>query len=664
MAASSPSPEISLPSCCALPPRGQQGLAPKRDFTWLKLGVAAIIAGQGMLVGLGYNDALSRGEAPAFGSPAYLVIHGALAGSALLVMALLAPPLLRLAWQHLRRGRVAVEQLFLLTMLGAFAGSVISSLSGQGSIYYEVVAVVLAVYTLGRQLSVRQQREVLQAVERLREDYAFAWVLGDNGGRHRVLVAALVAGQGRVSVAPGEVFPVDGRILEGRGYVQEATLTGEPHPRPCQAGDAVQAGTYALDGEFIVRPERVLGQRAVDAVLALVATPSAAPSRLQVQADRLMGWFLPLVTGASLATFLGWLTLSSVPWWEALFNAMAVLLVACPCALGLATPVAVWGALLSLGRLGLVVRHASLIDVLAEARLVLFDKTGTLSEGTLEGQRLAMLPGTAVDEAWLRRAVASLESRVNHPLARTLAGLGAPDLPVREAQVHPGEGVSGYVEGRLLRVGEGAFAAPDLPPMPGKHVVVSVDGQAVAQVNLQERWRPFTMALLAELRTLGVRSRVLTGDRHPVRDLPPEVEVSGGLSPEEKAREVCQRVEAGEKFLFVGDGLNDAGALRHSPGSLAVAEGPELARAAADAVVPGDKLAALPTAVRLARRVNSGLRSNLRLAVGYNLIGISLAAAGLLHPVVAALLMVVSSALVSTRALASAHLRPEAGTPR
>ncbi|MFA6287930.1 MAG: heavy metal translocating P-type ATPase [Opitutaceae bacterium] len=622
------------------------------DRAWLRIGAGLAVAGQSMVFSLAIN------VTPAAGA-GYWVVHGGLIACAVAVLVFLGGDLVRSAVDALVARRISVDLLFLVTLLGAFTGSLVSSFTHTGSVYYEVVSILVVVHTVGKMLGARSRLAALRAVDRTRQTFDTCRVRLDDG-QIEDRPAKTVSAVDRVVVAPGGAIAVDGEIVSGRGYVQAMSMTGEWRPVPHGPGDRVLAGTFSVDGSFEIRATP--GPRRLDAILAEVEQARIAPSRLQRQADRLMAWFLPLVAGVSVATFFFWLT--RVPWDRALFNAMAVLLVACPCALGLATPVAVWGGLARFARFGLVARTGDFIEVLARCDTACLDKTGTLS-----GESLRVLEwrstsewASADHEAWLKAVVNGLEASSHHPVAKALkevCHLLSDKLVFGEVREEPGLGVVGQVRDAVgawveVRVGERALHA-GLAPDGGrddKTIYVTVDGVLAAEITLGETWREGLAETLEELKVLGLSVEVLTGDPHPSADL--GVPVSGCLMPADKQERVAELVAAGRTVLFAGDGVNDAAAMSVAQASIAMRGGSELARAAAMAVFAGDDLRFLPEAIRVARKVIASVRGNLLFAAGYNILGMALAAAGMLHPVAAALLMVGSSAWVSVRALRSA----------
>ena len=665
------------------------------NHAWLRIGVGLAVVGQAMVFSLAVNLTPPEG-------PAYWILHGGLMLSAAGVLVFLGGDLVGAAVGSLRQRRISIDLLFLVTLAGAFSGSLVATFTHTGSVYYEVVAILIVVHTAGKMLGARSRVAALRAVDQTRERFDRCDVRRADGSTTRRAVRDLAADDA-VIVAPGGPICVDGEIKAGRGYVQETSMTGEWRPVPRGPGDRVLAGTFSVDGSFALRPAG--GPRRLDAVLAAVAGARLAPSGLQRQADRFVAWFLPVVAGVSLATFAFWIM--RVPWDRALFNAMAVLLVACPCAAGLATPVAVWGGLARLASFGLVARTGDLLDALARCDFVCLDKTGTLSTETLGVRAWVTDPPFHGREAWLKSAVAAVEEGLAHPIAAALQKecnvlrykppqaasekengicnvLRYKPAVVTERRIEPGQGVVALVadESGLpveIRVGERELVGCQVPSAnrrEAKEIFVSVGGRLAATVELAETWREGLDEALRALHALGVETEILTGDPHaagsfagaglsrdrgngedtnPGRGLKPfqPPVIRAGMTPEGKLARVEELKTAGRCVAFVGDGVNDAAAMSAAQASIAMQAGAELARAAAMAVFAGDDLRFLPRAIRAARAARRSIHTNLLFAAAYNTVGMALAAAGVLHPVVAALLMVGSSAFVSVRALRS-----------
>ena len=660
------------PIAPAEPEAPEPGIVPdqqEESRLWWRIGIALVIAGQGMIFGLGLNIAeppLTRGES------VYWVLHGGLFISALVVMGLLGRPLLREAWHAWRSRHITVESLFILSAVGALVGSIVSTLTGRGAVYYEVVAVVLVVYTLGKWIGQRSRSRVLAMVAALREDYAIAEVLLPDGRRQARSIDQ-VSCDDQVWVGPGQRVTVDGLVSEGEALVRETALTGEPTPVRRVIGNKVRAGSIVLDAGIVVRPTALRGQREIDGVLEAVEKAELRPSALQEQANLLMRFFVPLVVAVSLGTFLYWWVAED--WVRGLYNSMAVLLVACPCALGLATPIAVWSGLRQLASHGLVARTGEFIDSLATVNHVVFDKTGTLSEDELGVAGVHRHEGIGVSVEELKMMVAAVEDRINHPLARALRSLdggGERTWIPRDLQLVPGRGIRATVGDasgtRQHRIAIGSAHLFD-PAMAGsldrlgqgdgdtfKRVYVVLDDQPAALIELTEVLRPHTLEVLQALQAEGLKVTILTGDPSPPLRLFPDIPLSAGLSPFDKQARTEKFFWEGDRVLYVGDGINDAAAMAQAHASIAMGSGAALSHTAAMAVQLGTSFVFLPEAMAMARRVRRGIRGNILFAALYNFIGMSLAAAGMLHPVIAALLMVGSSFLVSQRAIQSARM--------
>jgi len=640
---------------------------------WVRVAIALVVAGQSMSFTLATNLSPPEGRT-------YWLLQAGLAVSAAVVVALLGGPLARESLAALRARRITVDLLFLVTLAGTLVVSVYGSVQRRPTVYYDLVAILLAIYTVGKLLGARSRARALQAIEALRAEHDTCVVI-DAAGREAVRPAGDVAPGELVRVAAGAAVPVDGRVREGRGLMLTTPLTGELEPAVFAPGDTVYAGMSSVDGVFVIDVTAGGGSRRLDAMLGAVARAQLQPSRVQLEADRLAARFVPVVVAVSVLTFAGWLTWASLD--RAIVNGLAVMVVACPCALGLATPLGIWSGLVRLGRLGLVARTGDFIENLATADTVLFDKTGTLCEPELAVRTLVLAPDAPLEAGALRGALGAAESGIEHPVAAALRRLDAghgsgPRWRQLEARVVPACGIRARVvaEGadrvHELAVGEPAWiaelaGAPVTSVGARREIAVAVDGRYAARIELDETPRARAGAVFGELHALGVGSMILTGDRSFPESVWPEIPRITGMSPEAKAAEVRARQSTGARVVYIGDGLNDAPALAAADASIAVRQGADLARSSAMAVLAGESLASLPRAIGVARDVRAVIRSNLALAAVYNAAGMAIAAAGWLHPVAAALLMAGSSIVVSMRVLRAGGARsaasagPEAG---
>jgi heavy metal translocating P-type ATPase len=626
-----------LAQCCAFGADDPSVVAQR--FPWLRLILGLFVAGQTMVLGLAINLSPPESETTR------LVLQGGMLLATIAVMVMLGGPMVRDAMRALRRGAVSMELFFLLCLLGSFALSCQSLIRGEGPVYFEVVAILLIVYALGRAISRHSQRRALLSARELTESLATART--EEG--EVVPVAELRPGQ-RIQVRGGELIPVDGRIAEGTAFVRETPFTGEWTAATRTVGDPVIAATACEDGPLTI--EVTAGPRRFERLAALIEEARNAPSELERRADRFVRWFLPIVVGTALAAGLYWGRRAGVQ--EGFFHALAVLLVACPCAAGLATPLVVWTVLGRLARDGLVLRGGEVVERLASARSVVFDKTGTLGEERMTLAGVDTSPAPA-DAAATLAALRVVEEGRHHPVAQALRSVtvpaDAPTVVVERTTTLPGRGIESTIRRdgstRQFRVVREA-GGDDLT------LRIEEDGQLKARARLTERLRHSAQAAIDQL---DLPVKVLTGDGS-ARQATGLAETEAGLTPEQK----LERVRAMARPLFVGDGFNDAAAMAAAHTSIALASGSDVAVETADATLHGGDLRIVPRAIELSRKAMSVAEGNLKWAVAYNFTGIALAVSGHLHPIAAALLMGASSAFVGWRSVRFGQAIPRAVT--
>ena len=654
------------PSCCGC---GGINLSQSSDaetvqpviLPWWRLGIALVVAGQSMVFGIGINL-----TPPEFGSTAYIVLHSLLAVSALAILALLGPALFRNWLQGLWKGKITVEGLFALSGLGALVASFVCSFTATGDVYYEVVAIVLVIYTVGKKLGEESRRHVFNAVDQWGDRFAKARRISCCGSQEWVDAEAIESGD-TVLVQPGEAISVDGEILEGSAFIYETALNGETEPSPKGPGESVFAGSFSSDGSLKIKATRSGLSREIDRTLDFLRSgPSEPPSSFEREADRAIQIFLPSVILVAALVFVGW-TIGRG--WEAgLFNSMAVLLVACPCAFGLATPLALWTGLRKLFDLGIASRSPRLLHALANTRHCFIDKTGTLTESEFQEVALQMSSSSPFSENVLRGLLHQIEEGQTHPLAKSLRRLAAAsenapppfDGTVREIKNLPGVGLTAKLESRehglaqfdLINSAAWEGSIADLQPTPAhcRRTLIVWNDQVIGAIDYAEAARERSMDTLQRLREIGCEVTIVTGDPNPDLNAWGEITLHSGLTPEAKARFLKQSFDKGQMPIMVGDAANDTPAFVAAAGALAFREGAALAGATAQGQIAGTHLANLPTAIEASRKTAKNLRQNRSFSLFYNIVGVTLAAAGILHPVVAALLMLGSSAFVSARA--------------
>lgn len=634
--------------CLSLGESPRESLLPRS--LGLRLGIGLLVIGQSMIFGLALN---LHDDVP---TNVRWATQTAILLATLVVVALLGGPLVAVVCRELRRGNLTIEALFLLTMGGAMAASLQAHFTGQGAVYFEVVSVLLVVYTLGKAIGARSRATALAAARAWSDRLATCRVVSDANEVRSVPVVEVRAGD-CVEVNPGEAIAVDGIIREGSGFVNEAAVNGEPFATVRRPGDTVLAGAIAHDSGFRIVASVAGTDRQIDRLLAAVEAARTTPTSMQARADALGRIFLPLVLAVALGTFGYWSFLTPRGWETGLFHAMSVLLVACPCVIGLATPIILWTALNRLAERGLIARSGDVIERLAEIDRVVFDKTGTLTDDRLAIMDIDTVAAGA-DRTRVLGWLAAVERRCSHPVARAFASLPVShEVRVHEIHTIPGCGVIAEIEDgdrHEVRIGRVEWIASAVPKRhtdstiasdSGLHarVDVAIDGEFAATVLLAERVRDSTTNVLAELRAMKLPVEVLTGDSAERASI---LNVSGTRSrllPDEKRQHIEALRSQGHKPLMVGDGINDASALAAAHVGVAMSSGTDLAVGASDIAMYHGDLGVLPWAIALSRETVKAVRRSLLRALAYNLVGMALAAAGLLHPIAAALLMVISS---------------------
>lgn len=578
-----------------------------------------------------------------------------MAALSVLVMAWAGRRFYAKAWAALRHGTADMNTLVALGTGAAF----FYSLAHRHEPYFESVIFIIAFVLTGNALEARARRRTSEALSALaRLEPATARVLR-GGTETEIPVAELHAGDVLVA-RPGERIAADGVVLEGASSVDESMLTGEPVPVEKGPGARLAAGTLNVDGRLVYRATAVGGETELERILRLLRDAQASKAPIQRLADRVAAVFVPAVTAVAALT---WLVSGSFP------AAIAVLIVACPCAMGLAVPAAVMAATGRAAQLGILFRHGEALERLARADTVVFDKTGTLTEGRPEVREFVPAPGVEAGEAV--RLAAALEQASEHPLARAIVRHAAEELPQpAEFRAWPGRGAEGLVEGRRVLAGRRelleecgvAVPADFAPAAPGQtEVWVAVEGRFAGVFLLRDRLRPDAREAVDELGRMGCRVWMLTGDSEAAaRAIAREAgigNVKAGVLPDGKLRFIEELRRSGARVAMTGDGINDAPALAAADAGIAMGTGTDAAAAAADAALVRAELMLVPRALRLSREALRIMRQNLFWAFAYNVVMIPVAAAGKLNPVLAAAAMSLSSVSVVANSLRLARLR-------
>ncbi len=571
------------------------------------------------------------------------------------------------AWKALRGGGANMDVLVALGTSMAWGYSAVLTLVGlPGHVYFEGGAAVITLVLLGKLLEARARSRTSEAIEALVRLQPKTARVERGGTLVEIPVDALMPGDLFV-VRPGESIPVDGEVEDGASVVNEAMLTGESLPVAKSAGERVFAATANGFGMLRCRATGVGEHTLLAGIIRMVGEAQGSKAPVQRLADRIAGIFVPAVCGLAALTLIAWL-MAGAPLAEALVNAVAVLVIACPCALGLATPTAIMVGTGQGARAGILVRNAEALERAERIAVLALDKTGTLTLG--EPRVTDVVPGAASEEEGLALA-AALEQGSEHPLAKAiLARQGdRPVLPVADFNAHAGQGVSGKVGGRSLRLGAPAWVGVVSGEAArlrgeGKTVVALAEGETLlVLLAIADPLRPTSREAVDRLKARGIRLVMLTGDHADTaaaiaRQAGIE-DYRAGVLPGDKAAAVAELKAAGGVVAMVGDGINDAPALAAADVSFALGAGSDAAIEAADLTLVRNDLRGVDDAIDLSAATLRKIRHNLFFAFIYNVLGIPLAAAGWLNPVIAGAAMAMSSVSVVSNSLLLRAWRPK-----
>jgi len=604
-------------------------------------------------------------------------------------------PFHRAAWINLRHGAATMDTLISLGTSAALAWSLyalffgtagmpgmthpfsftIGTADAAGDIYLEVAAGVTMFVLAGRYVEKRAKRRAGAALRALLELGAKDVTVLRDGVEGRVPIGELRVGDEFV-VRPGEKIATDGIVTAGSSAVDESMLTGESLPVEVAAGDAVTGATVNAGGRLVVRATRVGGDTRLAQMARLVEQAQSGKADVQRLADRISGVFVPIVIVVALAALAGWL-IAGFPPSAAFTAAVAVLIIACPCALGLATPTAL---LVGTGRgaqLGILIKGPEVLESTRRVDTIVLDKTGTVTTGQMSVVDVVVAAGEDADE--VLRIAGAVEHASEHPIAQAIAAAAARTgglAAVEDFRSSAGRGVTGVVDGHAVLVGRAGLleewslhpddvvrAAADAAFGRGQTAVfVAWDGRVRGVVMVADQPKPTSAAAVAQLRRLGLTPVLLTGDNIAVaRHIAAEVgidEVIGDVLPEDKVDTVARLQAEGKVVAMVGDGVNDAAALAQADLGMAMGTGTDAAMEAADITLVRGDLVAAADAVRLSRRTLRVIKSNLFWAFAYNVAAIPLAAFGLLNPMLAGAAMALSSVFVVGNSLRLRSFRP------
>ncbi len=577
----------------------------------------------------------------------------------------------------------------------AFPGALPASFldaDGAAPLYFEAAAVIVTLVLLGQVLELRARDRTSGAIKALLKlAPKIAHRIGAQGEETDIPLESVTVGD-KLRVRPGEKIPVDGRVIDGSSHVDESMLTGEPIPVRKEKDAQVSAGTTNGSGSLVMRAERVGGETLLSQIVHMVAEAQRSRAPVQRLADQVSAWFVPAVVLIAVAAAVVWALVGPEPRFaHALIAAVSVLIIACPCALGLATPISIMVGVGRGAQAGVLIKDAAALERLEKITTLVVDKTGTLTEGRPGLQRV--VPAGAHSEAELLRLAAAAESSSEHPLGRAIVegargrGIDVPNADRFDSD--PGLGVSAEVEGRKVQVGNRrlmdsrgisidalAQAAEQDRGRGATVVFVAVDDQFAGMLVVEDAIKSTTPAAIQALRRRGIRIVMLTGDNRRTADAVGRRleldEVIADVLPEDKASIVKRLQGEGAAVAMAGDGVNDAPALAQADVGIAMGTGTDVAMESAGVTLVNGDLMGIVRAVVLSRRTMRNIRQNLVFAFGYNAIGVPLAAGVLypafgllLSPIIASLAMSLSSVSVISNALRlrAARLAPDAMRP-
>lgn len=549
--------------------------------------------------------------------------------------------------------------------------------SGTANVYYEAAAVIVTLILLGRTLEARAKGKTSQAIKHLIGLQAKTAHIKRGEDFVEIEIGDMALGD-IVRIRPGEKVPVDGRVTEGGSYVDESMITGEPVPVKKSAGDDVVGGTINKTGSFTFEATKIGADTLLAQIIKMVEAGQGSKLPIQALVDRVTGWFVPAVIAAATLTFVAWLIFGPSPALTfALVNAVAVLIIACPCAMGLATPTSIMVGTGRAAELGILFRKGEALQTLRDVDVVALDKTGTLTKGRPELTDFVVSDG--FDHAETLRLVASLETQSEHPIAEAIVAAAKADglslSDVSDVEAAPGYGVRGRIDGRTVLVGadrsltkhgidvsafsDRTVALGDAGKSP---LFAAIDGRLVAIIAVSDPVKETTPQAIKALHALGLKVAMITGDnRHTAQAIARQLgieEVVAEVLPDGKVEAVRKLQSGGRKVAFIGDGINDAPALSEADIGLAVGTGTDIAIESADVVLMSGDLNGVPRAIAISKATIRNIRQNLFWAFAYNVSLIPVAAGALypvngtlLSPILAAGAMGLSSVFVLANAL-------------
>jgi len=624
----------------------------EQSWNLLRLGLGSLLAMNIMMMSL----LLYFGSVEAHTVPLFRLI---LLGLAVPALAILIPPFLTGAARELAARKLSLDALIACGSLSAFGLSAVNVVRGSGEIYFDTATMLPVLVTVGKIIEASAKSraaDLLHSLEALLPERALR--MTPSGGEE-VGIELLQPGD-LVQVRPGERVAVDGNILEGESSINEAAFSGEFLPRHCHPGDRVIAGTVNGTGALLVQAERTGKELLLHGIIDLIQEAWRNPSRAERIAQRAALLFIPVVLVVAAFSFAFWCTVGEPE--RGLLCVLSVLVVACPCTMGIATPLATSLAIARAAKAGVVVRGGSVMEGIARTDTIFFDKTGTITTGSPVVREVQLID-PLLDQDELLGRLAALESASEHALGRAVLAkakeLGIEPGSFSEIRIAPGRGISGTVSWRGVKkevtAGTETFVSREgaaLPAIEKSCTAIDVgwDGKLRGRLLLTDSVRPDARRCVEELKEDGITSVLLSGDRHSAAvSAAWKVgieEVRAPRTPEQKLAAITAAVQDGRAVAMVGDGINDAPALAAAQTGIALGAGMELAKQAGNVVLLSGDLRQIPWLISLSKKTAAIIRGNFAWSFSYNAVALAAAGAGLLHPLLAALAMVASSLTV------------------